>query len=648
MRLSGVDPGIIRELSGIYKPFVKAFKELISNAYDADATTIDVTVAKDLSAIEVRDDGHGMTPFHFHQDFARLGGSTAWLRGGKSPGGRARIGYKGIGFLAVARYCRLLRVQTCADRKFRADKAVTLKSGRMALGEIVPPILGWARVRPHFRVLAVRSGRQNLKAGRDWKVEDAHLVVPRRRDASVEVAFEIDCRDMELTAELDFEYLLGLERRADLGELEDFCAIKIGPRRSAAPFTSVTLVGLREFVVRELSAPAAKGHAKNVVNKSGKDQFLWRLSRSSPIADKLPPRPGPVVGRLARLQADAALPALRVQWRDEEQELLLRPVYMPKPGKASLEESVIPVDIDEGGLRAVGYLLARSEVIYPAESRGISIRVRHVAIGDAAFLGWEDLISGPRKAALSQITGEIMVTGGLDASDAINPGRESFYDENPHYRLLRRTLVGSEGSIGGLVARAIREILDRIAIRSLVTKELLEAKQRRRVLDDIANAVNYYGRSHLPTGPAVTAFFNSSLRANGLSTARDVPLRPSARVNGFDIEGVRGLPGEYDIDFKSKKVLWDFDRDVWSTTVYLAGGYYDVRLKQGKPEQAICEFDHVAKRIYVNWGHPVRQQMDNTSFLRSAILLRFAHHVARSDADSMLNLALNMLAFRVE
>ncbi len=32
MRLSGIDPSIIRELSGIYKPFVKAFKELVSNA----------------------------------------------------------------------------------------------------------------------------------------------------------------------------------------------------------------------------------------------------------------------------------------------------------------------------------------------------------------------------------------------------------------------------------------------------------------------------------------------------------------------------------------------------------------------------------------------------------------------------------------
>src|SRR4051794_17913178 len=119
MRLSGVDPGIIRELSGIYKPFVKAFKELISNAYDADARMITVALDPNFASISVEDDGNGMTPFEFHNDFARLGGSSARLREGKSPRGRDRIGYKGIGFLAVARYCSRLRIETITAREYR-------------------------------------------------------------------------------------------------------------------------------------------------------------------------------------------------------------------------------------------------------------------------------------------------------------------------------------------------------------------------------------------------------------------------------------------------------------------------------------------------------------------------------------------------
>ena len=117
MRLSGIDPGIIRELSGIYKPFVKAFKELVSNAYDADATEVFVTLSEDFSSMDVLDNGIGMTPFDFHKSFARIGGSTAWLQEGTSSGGRPRIGYKGIGFLAVARYCSALHVEGHSDKR---------------------------------------------------------------------------------------------------------------------------------------------------------------------------------------------------------------------------------------------------------------------------------------------------------------------------------------------------------------------------------------------------------------------------------------------------------------------------------------------------------------------------------------------------
>ena len=61
-------------------------------------------------------------------------------------------------------------------------------------------------------------------------------------------------------------------------------------------------------------------------------------------------------------------------------------------------------------------------MIFPAEYRGISIRVRGVQIGDAHYLGAEHLLTGANKAALSQITGEINVLAGLDAADTLNPG----------------------------------------------------------------------------------------------------------------------------------------------------------------------------------------------------------------------------------
>src|SRR3954447_4653842 len=98
MRLGGIDPSILRELSGVYKPFVKAFKELISNAFDADAQRVEVSFASDFASVTVADDGSGMTPCEFRNDFTRIGGGSRRWSGDATRSGRPRIGSKGIGF----------------------------------------------------------------------------------------------------------------------------------------------------------------------------------------------------------------------------------------------------------------------------------------------------------------------------------------------------------------------------------------------------------------------------------------------------------------------------------------------------------------------------------------------------------------------
>src|SRR5947209_3887896 len=121
MRLGGIDPSVLRELSGVYKPFVKAFKELISNAFDADADTVLVDFTDDFSSVTVTDDGLGMNPWEFRNDFTRIGGGSRRWAGDKTRKGRLRIGSKGIGFLALARYCDRLKVESGADRVFEAQ-----------------------------------------------------------------------------------------------------------------------------------------------------------------------------------------------------------------------------------------------------------------------------------------------------------------------------------------------------------------------------------------------------------------------------------------------------------------------------------------------------------------------------------------------
>jgi hypothetical protein len=360
MRLSGVDPSIIRELSGIYKPFVKAFKELVSNAYDADATTVAVTVARDFSFIEVHDNGLGLTPVEFHRDFARLGGSTAWLNEGRSPGGRPRIGYKGIGFLAVARYCSRMEIDS-ATRRAHEDRIVVRGRRRSvdvaeALEPLVPAKIG----RPRLRVIGVSIAAQNpvrLKAGTDYLLRDGRVLLKSARAlgaSRLEIRYALACADLLLKAAIDFDYLLGLERKADLGLLENFCEAEVRalskPRDSG---TKIRLTGLKDFVIRDLAASRPKGKGWNIGSQSGKEQFIWRLARAVPIKDAIQDVPLPeAVAKLRSVEKRAKLPHVFVQWRDEPAVELSRAVALPKEGGP--EDSIVPISIQEVVLKAFG------------------------------------------------------------------------------------------------------------------------------------------------------------------------------------------------------------------------------------------------------------------------------------------------------
>jgi hypothetical protein len=655
MRLSGVDPSIIRELSGIYKPFVKAFKELISNAYDADATVINVAVARDFSSIEVKDNGIGLNPIEFHRDFARLGGSTAWQNDGQSPGGRRRIGYKGIGFLAVARYCNRMEIRSATTRQH--DDRLVVRPGRTRAIDVAYSLRGLIpveTVRTKLRITNVAISANKplaLKRGVDYAAVAGVISLKSRRarDASqLEVKYSLECKDLVLKATIDFDYLLSLERKADLHLLENFCEVNVSvPKKRVEPGTTLRLTGLKEFVVRDLAAMRRQGKGWNIASQSGKEQFFWRLGRATPIEDAFPG--GDIPNPIAKLRSHeqrAKLPQLFVQWLSDPAVNIARAVALPRAGAP--EDSVVPVTINEGGLHAIGYLLAQDQVIYPSELRGIAVRVRNVAIGDPSFFGLERALAGARKAALSQISGEIVVLDGLDAVDAINPGRESFYEENVHFRILKRVLIGHEDALGGLVGQAIRIITERGTVRGQVTAQLADARRRRKVLKDISSAVNDSARVDPSIQKRLIEFLDAPFVANGLAAAKEVPLRPSGRLAGFELDEGKGLSEEFAIDFGRRRVAIDFASDLWSHEIYVAGKFYEVCFRQGAPGDPMCEFDNAAGRIYVNWSHAVKSAMDEYGFLRAAIVWRLAHHLSPQNADGMIEVALRMLGHRAE
>jgi len=98
------DPMTIEHLGfKMYSQLPNAVAELVANAYDADAATVHITIRHGESqAVEVADDGHGMSPSDVALRYLRIGRNRREEDSGSSESGRRRVaGRKGLGKLAL-------------------------------------------------------------------------------------------------------------------------------------------------------------------------------------------------------------------------------------------------------------------------------------------------------------------------------------------------------------------------------------------------------------------------------------------------------------------------------------------------------------------------------------------------------------------
>jgi hypothetical protein len=653
MRLGGIDPSILRELSGVYKPFVKAFKELVSNAFDADADAVRVVFADDFSSVSVTDDGQGLTPFEFRNDFARIGGGSRRWAGESTRKGRLRIGSKGIGFLALARYCDRLTVESGADRIFEShiELAETPKTLNVLslLGVPVPAGLLTGRLTCEVRRAGKRGGK--LERGRDFKWN-------RRGDClsfnagvgPVGVKLRFECKGLAFRACLDFERLLQLADRADLEKLDDFASIDVFECAAGETSTVITAGHLKNFVRRELRVDRRKGFVRNISSRSGLEQFLWQLSRCTPVPYATPAEnPNPSVAKQLVCPTQQTLSHLEVV-HGNTPTALRRPIYPLEPESPIVpSDMLVEVRIDEGGLKAAGFLAGYEGVIFPAEYRGISIRVRGVSIGDPGFLGAESLLTGASKAALSQVTGEVVVQSGLDAVDTLNPGRESFYEESEQYKILRRQLVGEGERVGGYLGRAIAAVIRRSQVRSALADVIGRAALRRRALDDVSAGVTYL----IARGDKTSELLRKMLKAkhshvNGLASAKPLEISVPTRIGGLAVVPSENLSEPAEIDYCAELIRMDMGRQEWKWSLVLFDRKFEVVHMKGEPDQPIAEADLKEGKIYVNWGHPVKLQMDERGFLRTALAWVVAREAAGKEPDHMMDLALRLLSYNTQ
>ena len=105
---------ILNQLSrGVYSTPAMALKELISNAYDADATKVTIDAKSSGNALIIRDNGHGMSHEDFDQKFAYISKSPKVDELDTSKKyHRPIIGKLGIGFIAVSTLCNTMIISS--------------------------------------------------------------------------------------------------------------------------------------------------------------------------------------------------------------------------------------------------------------------------------------------------------------------------------------------------------------------------------------------------------------------------------------------------------------------------------------------------------------------------------------------------------
>ena len=94
--------GIIDHLGlNLYSNTPAVVSEVIANAWDADATRVEITIDENANSIIVSDNGHGMDLDEINRRYLLVGYRRRDEQGPETPNGRRPMGRKGIGKLSL-------------------------------------------------------------------------------------------------------------------------------------------------------------------------------------------------------------------------------------------------------------------------------------------------------------------------------------------------------------------------------------------------------------------------------------------------------------------------------------------------------------------------------------------------------------------
>ena len=484
-RLSTSERVLKRVTDGIYRQPSSALRELISNAYDADATIVEIqTDPPRFGRIVVRDDGNGLTAEALSYLIHNIGGSAKRTAVGSdigvcsgkdracSPGGRKLIGKIGIGLFSVSQLTKEFQIITkTKGDPHRTIADVVLHTHSEDVGDDPDQDFATGTVKiwkvpaadpdNHGTEVILRNLLQ--KTRHDLASRDMWLRCASGNGGSQEgtqetvavsaepPAFHIGCVCTDIPNEIHRKPRLPWN--ASDNAQERFLALVKGMQdlrgntnKNPSIYDHLDYY-LRMLWVLSLSAPldyagthpfdlgAEKGlRVFQLGNGSGSQATELSLPKGVTIRKTLglisPERGGTSEFRVI---VDGVQLCRPIQFRDLPKTLEAVPFSLLFVGKDSPDLSSYSEEVRGGDLEFEAYFLWNHTVV-PKEHAGVLLRVNDSAgtLFDDTFMDYP--VSEQRRK--DQVTAEIFVTRGLDA--ALNIDRESFNYAHPHYQYLTR------------------------------------------------------------------------------------------------------------------------------------------------------------------------------------------------------------------
>lgn len=473
-----VAASVIADISaGIYRTPAGALKELISNAFDADARSVRISTGDPhFRTFTCTDDGSGMTPDKFKQIMGLIGGSSKRDADQYSEFyRRPLIGRIGIGILSIGQICRRFEVFSSArdsNKKFRAQ----------------------VNLEPYTRPEARRI-QLGTQLAEDPKVKVGECEIEEAPESPENHYTRIVMEDI----------VPGFTEQL---QSEPMAVIGVTPRN---------------FKKGDMRAFLASVSNDQVARYGAYAQLIWELAVTAPI-QYLPDGP---------IRDCQELDDLRLRMEGFEFSVyldgveLLKPILLP-PTKSTAYKIYPHLDYEKGladgrKLSVRGYIYWQKTRILPRELQGVLVRVRNVGVGtcDPTYLGY------PRHEGwkFSQMFGELYVDDGLE--EAINIDRASFRETDEAYLALQEFLfqrLGKETHEGAGIFSSIKAVTSDIAHRRKVKETAARIQRTSAVIYGKARPITLTeAEPHEATRSGVKVTANE-VKVDG-DLLREVPLK---------------------------------------------------------------------------------------------------------------------------